>query len=142
LLSISYNQLFCFEFIYLLKDFVSTLPEGLEHKITEGGDNLSAGQRQLVCLARALLRHTKILILDEATAACDINTDLLIQSTIKEKFSDSTILTIAHRLNTVLDYDRIIVLSFGKIAETGSPQQLLSNSDSIFYSLAKEAALI
>jgi ATP-binding cassette subfamily C (CFTR/MRP) protein 1 len=103
---------------------------------------LSAGQRQLVCLARALLRDTKILILDEATAACDLVTDLLIQSTIKEKFSKCTILTIAHRLQTVLDYNRIIVLENGKIVENGSPQTLLNKSNSIFYSLAKEAKII
>jgi ATP-binding cassette subfamily C (CFTR/MRP) protein 1 len=103
---------------------------------------LSAGQRQLVCLARALLRDTKVLILDEATAACDLGTDLLIQSTIKEKFSKCTTLTIAHRLQTVLDYNRIIVLENGKIVENGSPQTLLNKSDSIFYSLAKEAKII
>ncbi len=103
---------------------------------------MSAGQRQLVCLARALLRDTKILILDEATAACDLVTDLLIQSTIKEKFSKCTILTIAHRLQTVLDYNRIIVLENGKIVENGSPQTLLNKSNSIFYSLAKEAKII
>ncbi len=103
---------------------------------------MSAGQRQLVCLARALLRDTKVLILDEATAACDLGTDLLIQSTIKEKFSKCTTLTIAHRLQTVLDYNRIIVLENGKIVENGSPQTLLNKSDSIFYSLAKEAKII
>ncbi len=103
---------------------------------------MSAGQRQLVCLARALLRDTKILILDEATAACDLETDLLIQSTIKEKFSNYTILTIAHRLHTVLDYNTIIVLENGRIVEKGSPLTLLNKSDSMFYSLAKEAKIV
>ena len=103
---------------------------------------MSAGQRQLVCLARALLRNTKILILDEATAACDLQTDLLIQSTIKEQFKDYTVLTIAHRLNTVLDYNTIIVLDNGIVIEKDSPNNLLQNTDSVFYSLAKEFGIV
>ncbi|CAM5999084.1 unnamed protein product, partial [Sphagnum balticum] len=124
-----------------LKEFISSLPEKLEHTLTDGGDNLSAGQRQLVCLARALLRKSKILILDEATAACDIETDKLIQGTIREKFSHCTIITIAHRLHTVLDYDRIFVLDQGQLVEVGKPQELLDKTDSIFYALAKEAGI-
>jgi len=80
--------------------------------------------------------------LDEATAAVDLETDALIQSTIKEKFSNCTILTIAHRLRTVLDYNRIIVLENGRIVENDSPKTLLNKFDSIFYSLAKEAAIV
>lgn len=100
------------------------------------------GQRQLVCLARALLRKTKVLILDEATAAIDIETDELIQNTIRDQFSDCTILTIAHRLNTIMDSDRIIVLEQGKIAEFDTPSNLLADSRSIFYGMAKDAGIV
>ena len=103
---------------------------------------MSAGQRQLVCLGRALLRSTKVLVLDEATAACDLETDLLIQSTIKESFNECTVITIAHRLNTVLDYNKIIVLDNGVVVEMDSPNNLLKRSDSLFYSLAKEFGIV
>lgn len=125
-----------------LKAFVKGLSDGLEHKITEGGENLSVGQRQLVCLARALLRKTKVLILDEATAAIDIETDELIQKTIRSQFDDCTILTIAHRLNTIMDSDRIIVLDQGMIAEFDTPHNLMSNTNSIFFGMAMDAGLV
>ncbi|XP_015781053.1 multidrug resistance-associated protein 1-like [Tetranychus urticae] len=125
-----------------LKDFVASLDNGLDHEVTEGGDNLSVGQRQLVCLARALLRKSKILVLDEATAAVDVETDELIQQTIREQFKDCTIVTIAHRLNTILDYDKIIVMDKGQIIEHDSPENLLKNDKSVFYSMAKDAKLV
>ncbi|CAG5132774.1 unnamed protein product [Candidula unifasciata] len=125
-----------------LKDFVSGLSMGLAYQCGEGGSNLSVGQRQLVCLARTLLRKTKILVLDEATAAVDFETDELIQKTIRTEFKDSTVLTIAHRLNTILDYDRIMVLDKGKIKEFESPQALLADKSSIFHGMAKDAGLV
>jgi len=109
---------------------------------SEGGDNLSVGQRQLLCMARALLKKTKILVLDEATAAIDPNTDQLIQTTIREEFADCTVLTIAHRLNTIMDSDRIMVLDKGQIVEFDSPERLLSDRNSLFYSMAKATGLI
>ncbi|ESO93730.1 hypothetical protein LOTGIDRAFT_105097, partial [Lottia gigantea] len=125
-----------------LKTFVSGLPEGLNFECDEGGNNLSVGQRQLLCLARSLLRKTKILVLDEATAAVDMETDDLIQKTIRSEFKDSTVLSIAHRLNTVLDYDKILVLDNGEIIEFDSPQSLIEDNDSVFYSMAKDAKLV
>nr|QNH67878.1 ATP-binding cassette transporter subfamily C member 1 X2 [Brachionus rotundiformis] len=125
-----------------LTEFIDSLPSGLDYECSEGGDNLSVGQRQLICLARALLRKSKILILDEATASIDLNTDELIQSTIRSEFKDCTILTIAHRLNTIIDNDRIMVLDSGKLVEFDTPSKLLANSSSLFYSMAKDAGLI
>uniref|UniRef100_A0A7E4W8A1 ABC-type glutathione-S-conjugate transporter n=1 Tax=Panagrellus redivivus TaxID=6233 RepID=A0A7E4W8A1_PANRE len=122
-----------------LKDFVRAMPEGLQHRITESGDNLSVGQKQLLCLARALLRRSKILVLDEATAAVDLHTDALIQETIRKEFASSTIFTIAHRLNTILDYDRVMVLDNGEIKEFDSPAILIANEASIFAAMVADA---
>uniref|UniRef100_T1KCV0 ABC-type glutathione-S-conjugate transporter n=1 Tax=Tetranychus urticae TaxID=32264 RepID=T1KCV0_TETUR len=124
-----------------LADFIAA-NGGLNFKITEEGKKLSCGQRQLICLARALLKKPKILVLDEATAAIDLETDNLIQKAIRSQFGECTILTIAHRLNTILDSDRVMVLDAGQIIEFDEPRNLLNNKDSLFYSLAKEANLI
>ncbi|XP_075035856.1 multidrug resistance-associated protein 1-like isoform X1 [Mixophyes fleayi] len=124
-----------------LKTFVSGLPDKLNHECAEGGENLSIGQRQLVCLARALLRKTKILVLDEATAAVDLETDGLIQSTIRKEFEDCTVITIAHRLNTIMDYTRVMVLDRGQIVEFDSPSNLLQKKG-IFYNMAKDSGLV
>ncbi|ULT79395.1 hypothetical protein L3Y34_010196 [Caenorhabditis briggsae] len=125
-----------------LEDFVSSLDDKLQHHISEGGENLSVGQRQLICLARALLRKTKVLVLDEAAAAVDVETDSLIQKTIREQFKECTVLTIAHRLNTVLDSDRLLVLDKGRVAEFDTPKNLLANQEGIFYSMAKDANVV
>ncbi|NXD83167.1 MRP1 protein, partial [Halcyon senegalensis] len=123
-----------------LKNFVADLPDQLEYKCTDQGENLSTGQKQLVCLARALLQKAKILILDEATAAVDLETDLQIQSTLRTQFKDSTVLTIAHRINTIMDCDRILVLENGRIAEFDTPEHLIAQKG-LFYRLMEESGL-
>ncbi|KAJ4367017.1 ATP-binding cassette glutathione S-conjugate transporter ycf1 [Neocucurbitaria cava] len=125
-----------------LKDHVSSMPGKLDAPIHEGGSNLSAGQRQLVSLARALLAPSNILVLDEATAAVDVETDALLQTTLRSNmFSNRTIITIAHRINTILDSDRIIVLDKGTVAEFDTPAQLVRRKG-LFYELVKEANLL
>lgn len=125
-----------------LKSYIASLEGGLSYNVVQNGDNFSCGQRQLICLARALVRKTKILVMDEATAAIDVETDSIIQKTIKMEMRDLTILTIAHRINTVMDSDRILVMDAGKVAEFDTPENLLNCKDSIFYSLAKESGQI
>ncbi|XP_047332545.1 ABC transporter C family member 12-like isoform X2 [Impatiens glandulifera] len=115
-----------------LKDVVRRNVFGLDTEVLEGGENFSVGQRQLLSLARALLRRSKILVLDEATAAVDVGTDSLIQSTIREEFRSCTMLIIAHRLNTIMDSDLILVLEAGQVLEYDTPANLLSNEGSGF----------
>lgn len=118
------------------------MPGKLDAHINEGGSNLSAGQRQLISLARALLAPSNILVLDEATAAVDVETDAMLQTTLRSSmFRNRTIITIAHRINTILDSDRIIVLDKGRVAEFESPAELVRRKG-LFYELVREAGLL
>lgn len=111
----------------------------LETPISEGGLNFSQGQRQLICLARALLKKNRIVFMDEATASVDFETDEAIQKTIASAFSDCTILCIAHRLRTVIEYDKILVLDAGEIVEFANPLELLSTPDSAFNKMCENS---
>ncbi|XP_078116374.1 ATP-binding cassette sub-family C member 5 isoform X2 [Sander vitreus] len=118
-----------------IKEMISQLPHSLHSEVTENGENFSVGERQLLCVARALLRNSKILILDEATAAIDNETDRLIQKTIRCAFGSCTTLIIAHRLNTVMSCSRVMVLDNGQILEFDSPTALLADENSRFRAL-------
>ncbi|XP_067014322.2 ATP-binding cassette subfamily C member 4 [Anabrus simplex] len=111
---------------------------GLQSRVAEQGSNFSVGQRQLVCLARAIIRNNKILMLDEATANVDPHTDGLIQTTIRRKFKDCTVLTVAHRLNTIMDSDKVLVMDSGRMVEFDHPHMLLKNSDSYFSKMVQD----
>ncbi|KAI8833890.1 P-loop containing nucleoside triphosphate hydrolase protein [Chytridium lagenaria] len=111
---------------------------GLDGKITDGGENLSVGQRQLVCLARAMLKRSKIIVMDEATANVDYETDAVIQKALREDFADATVLTIAHRINTIIDYDRVLVMDNGNVIEYDTPEALLDKEDSVFRAMVAE----
>lgn len=108
-------------------DSNSNIFSNLSSRISEGGLNLSQGQRQLLCLARAIVSRPKIMVLDEATSAVDMATDVLIQRSIREEFGDSTLVVIAHRLSTIADFDKILVMSDGKAVEYDTPRNLLAN---------------
>nr|CAH8872156.1 unnamed protein product [Trichobilharzia regenti] len=125
-----------------LKEYVMAQSEQLDFMCSENGENLSVGQRQLVCLARALLRNSKILILDEATASVDMKTDNLIQETIRTQFTDCTVLTVSHRLGTIINSDKIITIANGQIVDYDTPENLLDNTNSILHKMAKDVGLI
>ncbi|ETN38505.1 uncharacterized protein HMPREF1541_06540 [Cyphellophora europaea CBS 101466] len=111
----------------------------LHSKISEGGLNLSQGQRQLLCLARAIVSRPKIMVLDEATSAVDMETDALIQRSIREEFGDATLIVIAHRLSTIADFDRILVLGEGRVVEFDTPKKLMGRGGGVFRGLVEES---
>ncbi|XP_065933440.1 ATP-binding cassette sub-family C member 4-like isoform X2 [Magallana gigas] len=121
-----------------LKVKVQSEREGLYMEVSDSGQNLSVGQRQLVCLARAILRQNNILVLDEATANVDHNTDRLIQETIRSRFKNCTVLTVAHRIHTIMDSSRVMVLNQGKLVEFDTPYQLLQIEDGFFRNLVQQ----
>ncbi|KAJ3241024.1 Canalicular multispecific organic anion transporter 1 [Chytriomyces hyalinus] len=118
-----------------LKEYVSGLEGKLDAPVTERGENLSAGQRQLLTLASAICHKPKILFMDEASSSVDQSADLLIQESIRSHFRDTTVISIAHRVNTIADFDRILVLDAGVLIEFDSPANLLQKSDGVFKSL-------
>ncbi|CAK4082173.1 unnamed protein product [Aphanomyces euteiches] len=125
-----------------LKSLVSEMPQKLSTELAEKGSNLSVGERQMLCLARALLVQSKIVVLDEATAAMDHETDLRLQHVISTEFADATVLTIAHRLHTVMHSDRIMVMDAGCVVEMDSPAKLLAMEDGVFRRLAIDGGVL
>uniref|UniRef100_A0A8C2BW17 ATP-binding cassette, sub-family C (CFTR/MRP), member 9 n=1 Tax=Cyprinus carpio TaxID=7962 RepID=A0A8C2BW17_CYPCA len=120
-----------------LKNMVKALPGGLDAVVTEGGENFSVGQRQLFCLARAFVRKSSILIMDEATASIDMATENILQKVVMTAFADRTVVTIAHRVHTILTADLVIVMKRGSIMEYGKPEILMEQEDGLFASFVK-----
>lgn len=122
-----------------MAEAIAALAKGLDEEVSEGGENFSQGQRQLLCIARSLLRKPKILVMDEATASIDNETDAIIQRMIRENFNDATVLTIAHRLGTIADCDRILVLDDGRIAELDTPENLMNKEGGLFRAMVEKS---
>ena len=133
------------EIIKILKDigfdYIESDDKILNKKIEQGGSNLSVGQKQLICIARALLRRSKIVIMDEATSNIDINTEILIQNALNLIVKNTTVITVAHRIKTIINYDKILVLNDGIVKEFDSPSNLIKNKDSLFYRLYSKSNL-
>jgi ABC-type multidrug transport system fused ATPase/permease subunit len=121
-----------------MKDAIMSLPNKLLEAVSDGGESFSSGQKQLICIARVLLRKPKILVLDEATASVDNDTDALVQDMVRNRFKECTVLTIAHRLHTVIDSDRIMCLHEGSLLEFDRPSALLQQTDGMFAGLWRQ----
>ncbi len=122
-----------------LKNTIDSAAKQLDMEVIDNGSNFSLGQRQLLCMGRALLRNSRVLMMDEATASVDMDSDALIQKTVREAFSECTTLTIAHRLNTIMDSDKILFLDSGKVTEYDDPQTLLKNATGDFSRLVEKS---
>jgi ATP-binding cassette subfamily C (CFTR/MRP) protein 1 len=122
-----------------LHESVKALPGGLNAEVQENGRNFSLGQRQLLCLSRAFLRKSSVLVLDEATASLDQDTDHFIQQTLRRAFAQCTIITIAHRLHSIIDSDRILAMATGRVVEFDKPTTLLEQPNSFFSKLVDQA---
>ena len=118
------------------------MQRGLDTELTEGGTTLAEGQRQLLCMARALLKHTRLVLMDEATSNVDNATDAVIQEAVRSAFEGCTVLTIAHRLHTIIDSDRILVMADGALVESGRPHDIMQVPDGKFRALVNEADVL
>ncbi|XP_070017848.1 ABC transporter C family member 10-like [Nicotiana sylvestris] len=121
-----------------LREAVQGKETGLDSAVLQDGSNWSMGQRQLFCLGRALLKRSRILVLDEATASIDNATDAILQKIIRLEFVDCTVITVAHRIPTVMDYTKVLAISDGKLVEFDEPKKLISKDGSLFGELVKE----
>ncbi|KAF1333300.1 Atp-binding protein, partial [Globisporangium splendens] len=124
-----------------MKDMISSLDNKLDHELSENGENFSVGERQMLCLARALLRRSRVVVMDEATASIDHGTEKKLQEMIAHEFANATVVTIAHRLATVLESDRVLVLENGSVVEFDAPRSLVRNGG-VFHELAKEGGYL
>ena len=133
------------EIISILKkigfEYTETDDKILDRKIEQSGTNLSIGEKQLICICRAILRKSKIVVMDEATANIDMTTEEKIQNAIQFVLENSTVITVAHRIKTIINYDKILVLNYGEIAEFDTPKNLLSNEKSMFYQLYSKSTV-
>ena len=121
-----------------LENLIDRNHEGLYQQIEEKGQNLSSGEKQLICICRAILKNNRVVLMDEATANIDIKTEETIQTLINERFRDATVITVAHRLNTIINSDKVLVLDKGRVAEFDTPKILMEDSSSIFYSFIQK----
>jgi ABC-type multidrug transport system fused ATPase/permease subunit len=122
-----------------LAEYIKTLPDGLNAPVAEFGGNFSAGQRQLICMCRALLHKPRVLVMDEATSSLDVESDATLQTVVRDCFQDATVLSIAHRLDTIMGCDRVLVMDKGELVEFGTPADLLASPEHLFAQLAAAA---